>query len=459
MFFSAALAFAFMGCPGGGGGGTGGGSGATGGGSGTTTGGGTGSTTGGGHGTTGGGTGTTTGGGTGTTTGGGTGTTTGGGTGTTTGGGTGTTTGGGTGTTTGGGTGTTTGGGTGTTTGGGTGTMTGGGTGTTTDGGAGWTCDADWYGTDDGCDCGCGIVDPDCDDADIATCEYCDCDQSGSPVMCGATDSTQCVPLTGWTCDADWYADGDYCDCGCGVRDVDCTPFGSVNDNTTCSDCGCADGSYCNPTNTNACLPAPSGWTCPSQLYSDGNECDCGCGVQDPDCTSTTDISECQACGCATTPTDGGFNSSTCNSTNTTACTASTFVPWTCDAASFGDGFECNCGCGGQDLDCSSTTGVGTCDVCECSTDGGYCNPSNNTACLPIPAAWTCSDFVYGNGLNCNCGCGVVDPDCGDAGVTACTICTSTGSCTQGPDGGLSGPSPDGGACALINPTNNAVCQ
>ncbi len=25
-----------------------------------------------------------------------------------------------------------------------------------------WTCDPGWYGTGDGCDCGCGIADPDC---------------------------------------------------------------------------------------------------------------------------------------------------------------------------------------------------------------------------------------------------------------------------------------------------------
>jgi hypothetical protein len=25
-----------------------------------------------------------------------------------------------------------------------------------------WTCDVDSYGTDDGCDCGCGALDPDC---------------------------------------------------------------------------------------------------------------------------------------------------------------------------------------------------------------------------------------------------------------------------------------------------------
>lgn len=37
-----------------------------------------------------------------------------------------------------------------------------------------WTCDAEFYSTDDGCDCGCGAVDPDCDNPTVKACEYCD---------------------------------------------------------------------------------------------------------------------------------------------------------------------------------------------------------------------------------------------------------------------------------------------
>ena len=28
---------------------------------------------------------------------------------------------------------------------------------------AAWTCNIDFYGANDGCDCGCGLYDPDCD--------------------------------------------------------------------------------------------------------------------------------------------------------------------------------------------------------------------------------------------------------------------------------------------------------
>jgi hypothetical protein len=36
-----------------------------------------------------------------------------------------------------------------------------------------WTCDEEWLGTGDGCDCGCGGIDPDCDSASVESCDYC----------------------------------------------------------------------------------------------------------------------------------------------------------------------------------------------------------------------------------------------------------------------------------------------
>jgi hypothetical protein len=39
---------------------------------------------------------------------------------------------------------------------------------------AAWACSASFYATGDGCDCGCGAVDPDCASADVASCDYCD---------------------------------------------------------------------------------------------------------------------------------------------------------------------------------------------------------------------------------------------------------------------------------------------
>jgi hypothetical protein len=48
----------------------------------------------------------------------------------------------------------------------------------------GWVCDAQWYGTNDGCDCGCGIVDADCIDMLADSCDYC----VGCAQNCGDID-------------------------------------------------------------------------------------------------------------------------------------------------------------------------------------------------------------------------------------------------------------------------------
>jgi lysophospholipase L1-like esterase len=40
-----------------------------------------------------------------------------------------------------------------------------------------WTCSNDWYGTEDGCDCGCGVIDPDCFSYTRYACEYTWCEQ------------------------------------------------------------------------------------------------------------------------------------------------------------------------------------------------------------------------------------------------------------------------------------------
>jgi hypothetical protein len=51
---------------------------------------------------------------------------------------------------------------------------------TTGTGMMGWNCDPAYYGMADGCDCGCGIQDPDCPNLAVASCQYCD-----DPGSCG----------------------------------------------------------------------------------------------------------------------------------------------------------------------------------------------------------------------------------------------------------------------------------
>ncbi|MFO0613851.1 MAG: hypothetical protein U0414_14760 [Polyangiaceae bacterium] len=85
--------------------------------------------------------------------------------------------------------------------------------------------------------------------------------------------------------------------------------------------------------------------------------------------------------------------------------------------------------------------------------------PVPNGACLHIasanvaatvpaaaPAAWTCNDAFFLDGQDCDCGCGVFDPDCVTPEAGACGFCDDTGSCSAT-------------ACpGTINASNNAIC-
>lgn len=154
---------------------------------------------------------------------------------------------------------------------------------------AGWTCDPTYYGAADGCDCGCGEVDPDCSDMTAAACEYCD----GCGLVGGAcTDAVQaddnsiCIPAN---CGDGAVQGGEACD-------------GSAPAEVTCADLGYADGTLgCSATTCNAdltgCNGGPAaGWTCPATYYGSDDGCDCGCGVLDPDCADGTSAS-CEYCG------------------------------------------------------------------------------------------------------------------------------------------------------------------
>lgn len=57
----------------------------------------------------------------------------------------------------------------------------------------GWVCPGTFYDSADGCDCGCGLVDPDCADATVGSCTYCD---SGCAETCeeiDPVDNSQCL--------------------------------------------------------------------------------------------------------------------------------------------------------------------------------------------------------------------------------------------------------------------------
>lgn len=160
----------------------------------------------------------------------------------------------------------------------------------------GWTCTTGFYAAGDGCDCGCGIVDPDCPDGTAASCDFC-IEGSGSCVPTGVDceqavlpdDNGTCDLQSLWTCDPMLYDAGDgACDCGCGVPDPDCIS-GFVNACTGCGATGsCSEGeidcgTFVDPDDNYLCNPIP-GWTCAPNLYGMADGCNCGCGIADPDC-------------------------------------------------------------------------------------------------------------------------------------------------------------------------------
>ena len=85
------------------------------------------------------------------------------------------------------------------------------------------------------------------------------------------------------------------------------------------------------------------------------------------------------------------------------------------------------------------------CRACRVSCDGdGF----GCAALSEVPDEWTCNPFYYGSGDGCDCGCGIVDPDCADDTSASCQWCNNTGSCDQ-----------SGQDCpGEIHPDNNAVC-
>jgi len=240
----------------------------------------------------------------------------------------------------------------------------------------GWVCDAAYY-TDLTCDCGCGAKDGDCASTDeVAECDFCD--------QCGARLDEDCAD----------FVDGDdttLCldDCGNGVADLAEECDGADLDGESCASLGFAGGALgCSDSCTfdvSACLSdtPPAGWTCSASWY-DGGDCDCGCGAQDVDCATSDDVAECDYCiACP----GSGTCADRVDERDTTQCLASA-VPdgWVCPESYYDDG-TCDCGCGVQDADCSTTVDVDECLYCDaCGADFGedcslYVDPLDTRAC------------------------------------------------------------------------------
>ncbi len=56
-----------------------------------------------------------------------------------------------------------------------------------------WGCDDSWYGSGDGCDCGCGVVDADCSSANIDACSTNSCPNAADGFIPDSADPAQCI--------------------------------------------------------------------------------------------------------------------------------------------------------------------------------------------------------------------------------------------------------------------------
>jgi hypothetical protein len=151
----------------------------------------------------------------------------------------------------------------------------------------------------------------------------------------------------GWTCHGGYYARGDGCDCGCGLWDPDCPKELGIED---CETINCEESDSLEPEETldpddpTRCLtqapvdPVPSGWTCTSTYYGTGDGCDCGCGVVDPDCECGAEDPECALanpeeicefsyCQESVDPTDITACQGNTNSTGCSSCPNGDIIP------------------------------------------------------------------------------------------------------------------------------------
>jgi len=185
-------------------------------------------------------------------------------------------------------------------------------------------------------------------------------------------------------------------------------------------------------------------------------KCDCSCSCSLASITSVRGCvnpssANCSSCaavctnGCSSDVTFGTYVSGSASG----SCKVSNIpVQWSCKLSQYGTGDGCDCGCGAVDPDCTSAA-ASACDYCagtgSCASSCAGISATNNATCTGVPAGWHCAPSFYGSGDGCDCGCGVVDPDCTSSAASACAFCGNGGSCTF--------------SCSTISATNNALCQ
>ncbi|KAH3765931.1 serine/threonine-protein kinase STY17 [Pelomyxa schiedti] len=212
----------------------------------------------------------------------------------------------------------------------------------------------------------------------------------------GIHDSNTLPPA--WTCDPSEWNDGNYCNCGCGLFDLDC-----YNDRLPIVGCASSLDHSCIWNGTCSVVPG----TCTRCDYGSGDGCQCGtlsCGSPDPDCNYV----EQPVYGCPDSQ----------QSCHSGICGAP--VAWLCSNESYFDDV-CSCMCGVSDPACDR---VGPSSP-NCSV-GQICKDA-----LCVIPGWTCASINYNAHDGCDCSCGVMDPDCNCTSLEQGCNPTVWGCCNQ----------------------------
>ena len=286
-----------------------------------------------------------------------------------------------------------------------------------TGGQAGWTCPQQYYDANDGCDCGCGVIDPDCTDATAGSCAYCDdVGSCNGGVACGdpasiinASDNASCGAPT---CGNDLAEGGEVCD-GTDLRGDDCVSLGYASGTLACTSCAL---------DTSGCTPA----TCGNGTAEGFEWCD-GSDLQGIACADIIYF-------------DGGTLGcdNNCNF-DTSGCTAPTCGDDTVTGGEYCDGTDLGVLDGASCADMGFSGGDWSCTGCQYDLTG----------CTGGTPGWTCPEAYYGDG-DCDCGCGIIDSDCADPSVFACDYCNGFGSCA---------PLSNQDCPGSIDPNDNSQCQ
>lgn len=241
------------------------------------------------------------------------------------------------------------------------------------------------------------------------------------------------------------------------VSDLACVPVCAAKNACGPDGCGgscgkCVDGHDCTHgicVEAAACLPHCAGLLCGEDGC--GGVCGTCADPAKPVCTEGKCVAKCipacvgKACG-----GDGcGGSCGTCGSGD--ACSTSGLcVPasWTCAAEKWDVNDQCDCGCGSADPDCANknlaTLGCSSAEICV-----------NGACAAKVPKAWTCLADVHGDGILCDCGCGVADPDCAVPGAyvigckagETCSQQSTCSACKADCTGKVCGSDGCGGTC------------